>query len=1148
MEQRKIKKQADVSPLITVLKELPEYNRLLEILEEGEGPVAAFSLPEAQRAHVFAAIAQQHGGLFIAATEQSAKALYAQASAFTDRVAYLNAREIPLVNAYAVSGAGAQERIATLMRLALGEKVGVIASAASAMQALAPPEVLKNAIHTLKIGETRPPQALRSALFDAGYEMVELVEGAGQVSLRGDILDVYPPHAQNPYRIEFFDDEIDRMSVYDAITQRSIDRIEEVTIPPATEAPQDKGAIARAKQAIGNAAGFDAIRIAYEENRPAFGVETLIPVLYEGMHSIFDHVGKGAFVFVEELHRVEEEAKGAQRLFHFDVQSMLERGEGVKEQIHLQMDADTLIEKLNSKRTALFYTLARSNARIRPKESVQFDARVAPLYTNDRAELARDLMALRHNQQTAILFAGKHAERLHQQLLDEGLEAALSGGVTRAPVHGEVWVVKESLPIGMLYPSLKLTVLTEAELFGIARGPKRKRHAAGERIVFSELKPGDLVVHEAHGIGRFIGVEALTVQDTKRDYLLMEYAGSDRLYIPTDQLDRVQKYIGGDEAPRLSKLGGSEWQRQVTKAKNAVKELAFDLAQLYAARENSAGFAFSKDSPWQRQLEEKFQFLETPDQQRSIEEIKRDMESAHVMDRLLCGDVGYGKTEVALRAAFKAVQDSKQVAFLVPTTILAQQHYNTLSTRFAGFPVKVALLSRFKTAQEIKKIKEDLAAGRVDVVIGTHALLAKDVKFKDLGLLVIDEEQRFGVGHKEQIKTLKNNVDVLTLTATPIPRTLHMSMIGIRDMSVIDTPPEERFPVQTYVLEYSDTVLRDALSKEIGRGGQCYIVYNQVRKLDQYREHILRLLPEARVAIAHGQMSETVLEQVMLDFMEHRYDALLCSTIVENGLDIPNANTMIVIEADKMGLSQLYQLRGRVGRSTRLGYAYFTFQRNKVLSEIAHKRLSALTEFAQFGAGREIALRDLEIRGAGSLLGAQQHGHIADIGYEYYCKLMGKAVQEARDGEAMAPPVDTVVDIPLDAHIPKDYIRSEVQRLSMYKRVAMIDDQDALLDVQEELEDRYGDIPIATQNLMDVSLIKAAANHAQVTSLTLREESAKLIFHEEAALDGALLVRAAGEFGAQLLPGETVSLLLKKKNASVKDMIKAVHPLLVLLG
>ena len=657
-----------------------------------------------------------------------------------------------------------------------------------------------------------------------------------------------------------------------------------------------------------------------------------------------------------------------------------------------------------------------------------------------------------------------------------------------------------------------------------------------------ELSAGDYVVHEAYGIGRFVGVETLTVQGHTRDYLLLEYRGGDRLYIPTDQLDRVQKYIGGgdeDAAPGLSRLGGNEWQSRVSRARESAKKLAVDLAALYAGRIDGRGFAFSKDTPWQAQMEARFPYRETPDQLESIREIKADMERPRPMDRLLCGDVGYGKTEVALRAAFKAVQDSKQVAFLVPTTILAQQHYNTMTARFADFPVRTACLSRFTPPQERRAIREKLRSGEIDVVVGTHALLGKDVRFKDLGLLIVDEEQRFGVNHKEQIKALKADVDVLTLTATPIPRTLNMSMTGIRDISVIETPPEARYPVQTFVLEYTDALVTEVLTRELARGGQAYVVFNRVQGMEGFLRHLSELLPEARIAMAHGQMPEGQLERTMLAFLEKEYDVLVCSSIIESGLDIPNVNTLLVVEADRFGLAQLYQLRGRVGRSTRLGYAYFTVRRGVAMNEQAHRRLLAIREFTQFGAGFKLAMRDLEIRGAGSLLGAEQHGHIADVGYEYYCKLMRSAVAQVR-GEAPPPEQpDVAVDVPVSAHIPRTFIASEVQRLAAYRRIADAADGDALLDVREELEDRYGELPEAVENLLYLAKLRQSAARAQLAGVTAREGEALLTFREGAQIDGArLLAAVSGMRGAQLTATEPPAIRLRRPDVTAEAWLQ----------
>lgn len=1134
-------------PLIEIIKKAPEYEILREAVNKNAaGTIGIAGLPVVARALIFNALAKENAAIYITADEQQAERVYQISSELSANVLWLPVREMPLIHAYALSGEHAKMRIAALVRLALGEEVSIVASAESLMQSLAPIEVFKKATHILSEGDTIDPRELMAGLFEAGYEPVDLVEGPGQAAQRGDILDVSPPHAHNPYRIEFFGDVVDRITEYDAQTQRSIERLTSVMLPPAAEAPQDEKSIARALKAIEGAKGFDAQRIALQDNRPCPAAECLLSVLYEGQHSLFSYFPNGARVFLDEPEAVYESASSAYRLLSERVSAMLLRGEGLAQQSKLMMSAESLFSIINKSNVAAFSTYARKFTHISIKDTLQFNMSPAPKYSENLSEFFSD-MRMKKSERVWV-FAGRHAASINRGLNDEGVNAALykdEDGLLDVPIEtAGIHILPYSFSEGLSCPAMNFTLISELELYGFIKKHTKRREDEKKGLIYSELRAGDFVVHEAHGIGKFIGVEALSVDNTTRDYLLIQYSGSDKLYIPTDQLDRVQKYIGGEEAPALSKLGGNEWQRQVTRARNAVKELAIDLSRLYAERESMQGFAFSPDNEWQRQLEEAFQYQETADQAESIAEVKRDMQSNKIMDRLLCGDVGFGKTEVALRAAFKAVQDSKQVACLVPTTILAQQHYNTFSSRFFGFPVRVALLSRFKTAAEQKQIRAGLSEGSIDVVIGTHALLSKSVKYRDLGLLIIDEEQRFGVGHKEQIKAIRQNVDVLTLTATPIPRTLHMSMIGIRDLSVIDTPPEQRYPVETFVMEYSDILLRDALSKELGRAGQCYVVYNQVRKMEHFAAKMRALLPNANIAYAHGQMPEHQLESVMIDFIERRTDILLCSTIIENGLDISNVNTLFVIDADKMGLAQLYQLRGRVGRSTRMGYAYFTFEQTRALSETAGKRLNALMEFTQFGSGKEIALRDLEIRGAGSLLGANQHGHIADIGYEYYCKLMASAVKEAKGNSEAELEIDTVIDVIIDAFIPRTYIKSEVQRLSMYKRIAMIESGRSMLDVQDELIDRYGDIPIETSNLIDISLLKALAVIAHITLVEIRAGHSKIVFHDQAAIDGGRLINIASEYALSIQPGETLSVIYKKTGADVNDMIKALFSLL----
>ena len=1128
-------------PILTVLRDAPEFRRMEDALSRSCGPVAAFGLQESHKAHIAAVLSLSHTVLLVSATDTGAARLWDSVRGYLPDASLFLPRETPLVHVMNASSERAGSRASALSSLLFRENRLVICSMGALLQRLAPRDVYVSQCVRLKTGDETSPRALVQRLAAAGYERVELVEGRGQVASRGDLVDVYPPDARYPIRVEFWGDTIDQMRDFDPITQRSVEQRTEALLPPAYETPQTEQAIARALRHAADKIGFETQVELWRQGLPAAGADAMLPLLYPKLDTLLDYLPESAVLVLDEPARLEEAAKTAEMTFAESVTAMLERGEGDAAQGKLQLGAEETLSLLNTPRTAACYALTRPHHAFPPKEIVQFLARPAPQYMGDTEELLRDVRLWKQTGEAAVLFAGEHAKPLFEQLAAAGAEVAFSETLTRPPVRGEVLVTGDALLTGFAYPELHLTVLGASELFG-KRSTVKKVQKKRNTLSFSELSVGDYVVHEAHGIGRFVGVESLTVDGSTRDYLLLEYRGGDRLYIPTDQMDRVQKYVGGgdeDTVPHLSKLGGSEWQGRVNRAKASAKKLAVDLAELYAARASVRGFAFSKDTPWQTQLEERFPYQETPDQLESIREIKADMERPHPMDRLLCGDVGYGKTEVALRAAFKAVQDSKQVAFLVPTTILAEQHYNTLAARFSDFPVRTACLSRFQSAEQRKQVKKKLAAGEIDIVVGTHALLAKDVRFKDLGLLIIDEEHRFGVNHKEQIKALRQEIDVLTLTATPIPRTLNLSMSGIRDISVIETPPDARYPVQTFVLEYTDGLVTDAVTRELSRGGQVYIVNNRVRSIEQYAEHLRELLPEATVLVAHGQMPEKQLEQAMMDFMEHKADVLLCSTIIESGLDIPNANTLLVLEADRMGLAQLYQLKGRVGRSTRLGYAYFTVQRGRAMNEKAHKRLMAIREFTQFGAGFQLAMRDLEIRGAGSLLGAEQHGHIADIGYEYYLKIVQAAVREARGEETPLPETDVTLDIPMSAHIPGGFIQNEVQRLSAYRRIADAEGEDAQLLLREELEDRYGELPEEVENLFLLAKIKQLAKRAYIGLVTVRDGEAKLSFLPDAPLDGGKLLGAVSNFlGAQLLASEPPAVRIRQKNVDAAALAR----------
>lgn len=1079
-----------IQPLLEYWQRDEEYLRLREALLKGKGPLSVFGLSEAHRSYMAAALSQDRSILYITANEQSAERAAEEMSAYGEEYVHFPVRE-GFDNENAVSSGGLTERRMKTLFDCRNNNVRAALSIKALMQRLIPQDTMDRLCLRLECGDQIDPRELSARLTESGYTRFEVCEGRGQYALRGGYLDLFPMTADDPVRIEFFDDEIDTMRSYDPLTQRSIDNLSEIFITPAAE-----------------------------------------PADMLGDCCLLDYVAPDTLIFIDEPGRIEEGGKAA----------MEESAESLN-------SALKTISRLDMPYTVMSFALTRSYGLIASKGNFRFETRAATRYSGNEQLLCDDINSWREQGYTTVICAGSHAKRLQDRLQDLELLLPVISGLNRSLIPGETMITDTQLARGYLCPVSKLAVVSEAELYGSVN---RKKSSGKKRpqLAFSELSTGDLIVHELYGIGRFAGIETLTVgtEKTPKDYMLLCYSGGDKLYIPTDQLDRVQKYIGGAEDAKLSKLGNGDWQKTVTRTKESVKKLAFDLVKLYGERNKRKGFKFSPDTPWQRKLEDSFPYTETDDQLRSIEEIKSDMQSERVMDRLLCGDVGYGKTEVALRACFKAVQDSKQAAILVPTTILAQQHYNTLASRFAGFPVEVALLSRSATPAEEKRILERLAEGTIDVIVGTHKLLGSKVKFHDLGLLVVDEEQRFGVGHKEQIKELKKDVDVLTLSATPIPRTLHMSMSGIRDMSLIETPPEQRYPVQTYVVEFTDEMAREALLKEINRGGQAYFVYNRVQSMEMFAEKLRKLVPEARIAFAHGQMGERRLEKTMLDFMNGEYDVLLCSTIIESGLDISNVNTIIVYDADHMGLSQLYQLRGRVGRDVRLGYAYLTFRRDKVLTEVAEKRLQAISEFTQFGSGFKIAMRDLEIRGAGNMLGPEQSGHMAAVGYEMYCKLIDSAVKEAR-GENVKRQTDTVMEVPLPAYIPHGYIKRENDRLFMYKRIALISSGEERMDVQDELIDRFGDIPQSVQNLIDIALLKAAAGQAFVTRLCISDGQAQMYLDPQSPFDLLKLYALIQETeGASLKQSETPVLSLMSRGENAAQICRALPQFVYMLS
>ncbi|MBO4297736.1 MAG: transcription-repair coupling factor [Clostridia bacterium] len=875
--------------------------------------------------------------------------------------------------------------------------------------------------------------------------------------------------------------------------------------------------------------------------------ESLMPYLYEQTECVMDYL-RDPIVVLDQPDRLRTRCENRMLEFEEQYKAALERETALPGQANLLFDYDDLLVRMTAGTAVATMPLAVSMNDLRFRGVFRFEGLNGGGYQSNLRELAREVKVWKKEGWRVALLAGGVArgQRLSRTLEELGSPVPFAENVTGL-TPGVPVIVPMGISRGFQYVAQKMCVVSETDIYGAQRQKNRSSWRAGEKIsAFTDLAVGDYVVHEAYGIGQYMGTERIQVGGAWGDYLLIRYQGSDRLYVPTDQLDRVQKYIGSEDAPpKINKLSGNEWQKQKAKVKASIEEIAEDLVELYAERHDAEGHAFAPDTPWQREFEDKFPYEETEDQLRAIEEIKRDMESPQAMDRLLCGDVGYGKTEVALRAIFKCVMDGKQAVLLAPTTILVQQHYQTILRRMDGYPIRVEALSRFRTPAEQRAVIESLRQGSTDIVVGTHRLLGADIGFHDLGLLVVDEEQRFGVKHKETIKKLKKNVDVLTLSATPIPRTLHMSMVGIRDMSLLRTPPEERYPVQNYVVEYSDGLIRDAILREIGRDGQVYVLYNRVQSIERFYERLRRLVPEARVAIGHGQMREHQLEDVMLDFYDGKYDVLLCTTIIEAGLDVPRANTLIVIDADRFGLAQLYQIRGRVGRSNRLAYAYLTVQPGKVLTENADKRLAAIREFTEFGAGFRVAMRDLEIRGTGNLLGNQQSGHMAAVGYDLYVKMIEETVQKLR-GDVKLGDIQTKMEIRIDAYLPGDYVPTDKQRIDVYKKIALIDSAASRADLLEELIDRFGDPTRPVMNLIDIAHLKGLCGRIGVDNVSIRRGFLAMRFAPTARPDPEKLLAVLSKYQKRLILSATVPpvLMVNAGALPADDLVRAGIPIM----
>ena len=1187
--------------LFAPLQGLDSFQKMTDAMKK-PGVCAVAGADDSQRAYLLAGASLKLGKplLIIESNDMAAQRMTEDLGAFLGGgVRFLPARDVSFLKAAASSRELSMRRIEALGVCATNDVRVLVTSADAMMNRLMPKQRFLENVISLDESMRMRPTELMERLVTAGYERVELVEARGQCAMRGGILDVYPIGSPNALRIEFFDDEIDSIRSFDIMTQRSISRRNDVRLFPASEvllhgdealkaareleyllrhdrqpAAQDDrqkrieqefdlmpfeeflkltqeeeqaekttpGRLNLPRRISQLGRNFERTLDALETGRTFDGAEALIPVLLNYRDTVADYLADPVVVF-DQPDRVRERCENCALEFTEVFTSAVEHEEALPKQGTLLFSYGEILASMNRRSVITLQPFQRTDADFPPDNVVNFEMRNATGYQTNVKELARDVELWKEQGYCIALLAGGVArgQRLEKALAEQGVRAVFSEKIPDVLTPGTPEILPVTINRGFVAPGIRLSVVSEMDIYGVNRQKNRSKAKSGEKLAaFTDLKVGDYVVHENHGIGQYMGTVRLASDGTYRDFLHIRYQGTDKLYVPTDQLDRVQKYIGSEgEAPKLNRLSGGEWQKQKARVKASIQEIAGELVKLYAHRESAPGYAFEPDTPWQREFEDRFPFEETPDQLAAIEDIKRDMEKPRIMDRLLCGDVGYGKTEVALRAIFKCVMSGKQAALLAPTTILVQQHYATMLNRFSGFPIRVETLSRFKSAAEQKQVIKALKAGELDVVVGTHRLLAKDVAFKDLGLLVVDEEQRFGVAHKEAIKKLKMNVDVLTLTATPIPRTLHMSMVGIRDMSLLQSPPEERYPVQTYVVEYSDGLVRDAILRELSRGGQVYVLHNRVQTIEVMYQRLKKLVPEARIAVGHGQMREHALEDVMLDFYEGKFDVLLCTTIIEAGLDVPRANTLIVCDADRFGLSQLYQLRGRVGRSNRLAYAYLTVSPQKVLTETADKRLAAIREFTEFGSGFRVAMRDLEIRGAGNILGSEQSGFMASVGYDLYVKMIDESVRELR-GDVSQGDVETRVDVKVDAYLPQEYVTNDLLRVEMYKKIASIRSAETREDLVEELVDRFGDPNRPVMNLIEIAHLKNLCSQLAIDLVTEKNSQLNMRFSLAADIDLIRVLVAVKKFPncLKVQGGNPPTLVYFERNKSAEELLK----------
>lgn len=1111
-----------------------EYNDIINSLKKKEN-LLLHGLEEEAMLLVSSVLSrnEKRQVLILVSDDMKASRIYGSLKNIYRNSYHFRAKEYSLYGIDALSRESINSRLSVIDKLSGNEDMVIVSSVEAYSNFLMDKKKYEGFAFDIEYGLQIDLKAMSLNLVEMGYKKVKFIEGKGQFSIRGGILDIFSPVENNPCRIELFDIEIDSLRIFDSKTQRSIENIDFYRIIPCCEIvlsdDEIKKAVERFTEDVDQRLEFirgkedtrtieeNLIKLKFDviealENRNYIdNVEFYRPYLPVDQKNLGDYLRDDAIVIFDEPNLIRETRKGSRENFINKFSDLYTSGLLLSKQEKIFIEFETLVGKIKSDLSFIVYNnTLKNNINFKIDKVFNIRSRELPLYYLKMDDLAKDINRYKYRGYKVFLELGKEdsARNIQEMLSEKDCEVSILISGDEEILSGHGVAVVGSMQKGIEFPEWKIVVLTEKEIFGTKSRKKKakKKQKASKIDSFTDLKPGDYVVHEYHGLGLYTGIEKIDVKDIQKDYLCISYRDKDKLFVPVDQMDLVQKYIGSDSAkPKINKMGGKEWVKSKTKAQNAIDEIADELLKLYTERKSKKGFAFNEDNEWQRGFENSFPYQETEDQLRCIDEIKSDMISDIAMDRLLCGDVGFGKTEVAMRAIFKAVMDSKQSAVLVPTTILAQQHYTNMVERFKDYPVKVEMLSRFRTPGQQRKIISDLNKGLVDVVIGTHKLFSKDVRYKDLGLLVIDEEQRFGVKHKELIKHMKTNIDVLTLTATPIPRTLNMSMIGIRDMSLIEEPPGERHPVQTFVLESSSGLIREALIKELSRGGQVYYVHNRVKDIHNKAAMVKKMVPDARIAVAHGQMGERELENIMIEFINGEYDILVCTTIIETGMDISNVNTIVIDDSDKMGLSQLYQLRGRVGRSDKTAFAYLTYERNKVLSEIADKRLKAVKEFTEFGSGFKIAMRDLEIRGAGNILGSQQSGHLEAIGYDLYVKMMERTLNRITNDEVREDDFETVIEIDVDGHIPVRYIEDEEQKIEIYKKISVIENYEDISDVTEEIIDRFGDIPKSVNNLIKISYIKALCKKLKIVMLRQINNVVHIEFKNGEAISPAMI-------------------------------------------